>query len=49
MLILNRGDSVVNGLLALPEVYGSLVKMFLLRSSTAEELMDTSDQKVFSN
>ena len=49
MLILSRGVSVINGLLVLPHVYSSLVKMFLLRSSTAEELIDGTDQKVFSN
>ena len=40
---------MVNGLLTLPHVYCSLVKMFLLRSLTAEELIDGVDQKVFSN
>ena len=49
MLILSRGVGIVNGLLTLPRVYSSLVKMFLLRSSTAEELIDGTDQKVFSN
>ena len=40
---------MVNGLLTLPHVYRSLVKMFLSRSLTAEELIDGVDQKVFSN
>ena len=46
MLILNRGVSIVNGLLALTDVYGCLVRMFLLRCSTAERLTDVDSQKV---
>ena len=47
VLLLTRGVSIVSGLLGLPQVYSSLVRMFLLRCTTAEQLADDTDQKVF--